>query len=123
MTIALTENSLKIQISTTDLEQLDETKKVEAFLEFPNGSSVQYSLNVDRNQNISATFYDREIKTFIPEKFLSKWLFSDTIRFKEEIDMPNQKKLSILLEKDHTFSLKQEERATLIPLSSNKQVK
>lgn len=123
MTVTLANNLLKIQISTFDLEQLDTTKKVESCLEFPNGSTIKYSLHVDTGAYISATVYDREIKTFIPEKIVSKCLFTDAISFKQEIDIPNQKKLSILLEKDHTFSLEQEERTMLVPISSDRPTK
>ncbi len=123
MTITLADNTLKIQISITDLETLDETGRIEASLCFPNGSSVQYSLNTDRNKHISATFYDREIKTFVPEKIVSKWLFTDALNFKEEIDLPNQKKLSILLEKNNTLPTDIQETSQIAVVSSDEQAK
>jgi len=99
MKLRIRENTLRLRLSKNEVSLLNETGIIVSETKFP-GSVLKYSLEKSDDKNISCHFEDNNIRIRASKQILDSWNDSDQVGFEAEIDLENDSKLRILVEKD-----------------------
>ncbi len=102
MKIRILGNSLRLRLTQTEVTLLAQDGAVEQSIRFGPSTKqlLKYSLSRSSMQEISAVFFENEIKVNVPSSIISDWATSSEISLKHNIDIGNEENLTILIEKD-----------------------
>lgn len=101
MKIRIKGNSIRYRLTQTDIRNMRDKGSVEEKTEFPDGNSFSYRLESATGiEEIQTSFGENRIIIFVPLKMANEWTGSDTVGLSNEINLPGNKKLSLLIEKD-----------------------
>lgn len=100
MKLRCVENSLRLRLRKSEVEELARNKSIKVEIGFPSGSLLAYELRIFPSSPISALFDSGLISIRLPEQQAMEWIQSEQVGISQEIDLPDGKQLSILIEKD-----------------------
>lgn len=100
MKIRILDNSIRLRLSKSEVDQFNDEGEIAARTEFPNGSIFEYKLNKTDIEEMNASFIDGKIELFCPEAVVEKWANSERVGFRNELSLGKAGKLSLLVEKD-----------------------
>ena len=101
MKLRCTENSIRIRIRKSELDQLATTKKVEEVVHFGNQVALTFSLTIkDSLEKVTATFLQNNLIVSLPETVAHQWVNSNQVSIEVNNDISEEHSLHILIEKD-----------------------
>ena len=122
MKLRIRENTLSLRLSKNEVSVLNETGIIANETKFP-GSVLKYVLEKSDDENISCHFEENNIRIRASKKIVNSWIDSDQVGFEADIDLENDSKLHILVEKDfHCLTVRPgEDESDMFPnpLTSN----
>ena len=102
MKIRIKGNSIRFRLTQSEVKQLSETGSIVENTELgENVFRYQVKLMPKANQ-LQASYIDHTILLMVPETDGKNWFHDNTVGFEHEMELPNRKKLHLLLEKDFT---------------------
>ncbi|MBO6532317.1 MAG: hypothetical protein JJ885_14755 [Muricauda sp.] len=102
MKIRIKGNSIRFRLTQSEVKQLSETGSIGETTELgENVFRYQVKLMPEANQ-LQASYIDHTILLMVPETDGKNWFHDNTVGFEHEMELPNRKKLHLLLEKDFT---------------------
>lgn len=102
MKLRLTHNSIRIRIRKSELTTLSENKLIEDTVKFPLSTDVfSYTLSISKEKNdLTAEFIESNITVIIPKQIAKDWINTNTVGIERHIDLADDEKLHVLIEKD-----------------------
>ncbi|MCX4246129.1 DUF7009 family protein [Paraliomyxa miuraensis] len=103
MKLRILDDTLRLRLPKSELDQLGATGRVEAVIHFGPGPEQRlvYALVVDREAHrISATFTAGEIAVHLPADRANTWAEGDEVGLYAEQSLGNDRHLSLAIEKD-----------------------
>ena len=99
MKLRIRDNSIRIRLMQGEVYELQTNGEVTSFIEFPNQSSMHYSVKVGPDYH--AQLEGNHITVLISEEECKKWFASEKdLSLTSNIKLSNSKTLKILVEKD-----------------------
>jgi hypothetical protein len=93
-------NSIRIQVSSTELARIAETGKVEDTVRFSSDRGLRYGIEVRATGAVTAVFAGDSILVALPKPRLDLWLRPDEVSVEGSQPIGGGKVLQIVLEKD-----------------------
>ncbi len=109
MKIRIKDNSIRLRLTKTEVDDFGKLGFLENRTEFLNGPAFYYCLQKKKDiTDLEASFAGGRISVFVPEKMTEEWTTTDIIGFDTKMKTGEDKELFILIEKDfvcldHTF--------------------
>ncbi len=102
MKIRIKDNSLRLRLSQSEVQQLKEDGKVQASIQFGPvaGATLVYEVSAIAHFNITATYQNHHISVQIPRTQVQEWADSNLVSIQAEQLIAENSKLIILVEKD-----------------------
>jgi hypothetical protein len=101
MKLRIRSNSIRYRLTKTDVATLSKSGVIEEHTEFPGGPVFRYRLEANSGiEDLEAGYEKNTITIYIPQKMLMGWADSETVGFEHTLDLPNGRKLFLLIEKD-----------------------
>ncbi|MEM9672755.1 MAG: hypothetical protein AAF992_09185 [Bacteroidota bacterium] len=101
MKIRISDNSIRLRLSRTDVAQLKEHKQVTGKTAFPGQEVFRYTLQSETGlDTIKATFMQGEITITVPQSQADMIANSDQIGIEDYLENGTDEKLFLLIEKD-----------------------
>jgi len=101
MKLRCTENSIRIRIRKSELDQLAQTKRVEEKVRFGNQVVLTFALSINESmQQVAATLLDNNLVVNLPKSAANEWINSNQVGIEVNKEIPNNESLHILIEKD-----------------------
>ena len=99
MKLRIKGNSLRIRLTKTEVSKLAETGYLEEQTIFPDNRFV-YALQKADDAALSAIFENNKITMLIPATFIKNWPANSIVGLENNIQLPNNESLFLLIEKD-----------------------
>lgn len=100
MKIRIKGNSVRIRLSKTEVERLDNRGYIEEHTCFGNNRFVYALESLPAANELSASFHDSKITMYMPAVFLKDWRVNNVVGFDATIRVSNTESLYLLVEKD-----------------------
>ena len=101
MKLRIENNSIRLRLSPSEVEQFGRTGKVEGTSVFGPENQLSYVLARDEAaKGIRASLENQVISVFIPQKLASEWVETSLVSLEEEIMVAENIYLKLLVEKD-----------------------
>jgi hypothetical protein len=101
MKIRIKGNSIRIRIVRTELDSFGKEGYLEERTEFGN-NHLSYRLESKAGiENLQAAMNGSTITVYMPEAMKEEWVRSETVGYRNNMDIGNEKSLFILVEKDY----------------------
>ena len=101
MKLRIRGSSLRLRLKRGEVDRLAAGNKLIEETEFP-GSVFSYSLELSDNEDMMASFSDGRIEISMPREIIPEWADTDLVTLYSEQELPADRKLEILVEKDFT---------------------
>lgn len=98
MKVRILGNSLRLRLSQSEVNAFESEGVVGEKIEFPNGRSLIYRLC--KSSDFRSDFTDDVITISIPHEEAESWINTNQVGIRQNLDLENEEKLSILVEKD-----------------------
>jgi hypothetical protein len=99
MKIRIKGNSVRMRITRSELDRVESEGLVKEQTEFGNATLI-YMLMVADVNDLSATFDNNCVTMLVPRAFAREWVDTERVGFENNMNLPNGKKLFLLIEKD-----------------------
>jgi hypothetical protein len=99
MKLRIKGNTIRFRLTKSEVEYFGNIFYLEEKTEFGN-NSLTYALSTSDQKNISATFNNHKIEINIPKHIAQGWTSSNRVGIDGEIEIADNKKLYVLIEKD-----------------------
>lgn len=103
MKIRIKDNTVRLRLSQTEVNELKSNDKVEASIHFP-GKKLTYALEKSRLVNLGADYISNKILISVPSDIIDHWVNTDLVGFDSTIRLGNERILQVLVEKDFKCS-------------------
>jgi len=102
MKIRIKGNSIRLRLTQTEVEHINNGQKVQESVPFGKNLPVfQYALSVNPNADkISTEYVEHTIKISLPQTQAKQWTSTDQVGMEENINWEDGTSLHILIEKD-----------------------
>jgi len=101
MKIRCEENSIRLRLRKSEIAKLTTDQRIVESIAFPNGQSLTYGLSIsDVIEQVNPMYYDNHIEIQLPKSVTALWINSDTVSIDCTIELPDDRNLEILIEKD-----------------------
>lgn len=101
MKLRCTENSIRIRIRKSELEELNKTNRIAEEVHFGNRTVFTFMLCVTDNfKEVEAIYLSNNIVVSLPREEAQKWMATNQISIEAFNSLENGKSLHILIEKD-----------------------
>jgi len=101
MKLRCTENSIRIRIRKSELDQLAQTKRVEEKIHFGNQIVLTFALSINETmQQVNATLLDNNLVVSLPKNAANEWINSNQVGIEVNKEIADNESLHILIEKD-----------------------
>ena len=101
MKLRCTENSIRIRIRKSEIEQLIKTKRVEEVVRFGNQVALTFALTIDAStQSVAASLVQNNLQISLPETIAQQWINSNQVGIEVNNKISEENNLHILIEKD-----------------------
>ncbi len=97
MKLRIKDDSIRLRLTKSDVDQLKLTGKVQATTSFPGKETFSYQIVRSKSEKFNATFNSNGIEVAIPHVLANHWADSDQVGLEETVDG-----LHLLIEKDFT---------------------
>ena len=101
MKLRIRGNSLRLRLKRGEVDRLAAGNKLVEETEFP-GTVFSYSLELSDNEDMVASFDNGRIEISMPREIIPEWADTDLVTLYTEQELPADRKLEILVEKDFT---------------------
>lgn len=101
MKLRIRGNSIRLRLKRGEVDRLVAGNKLIEETEFP-GSAFSYSLELSDNEDMVASFDNGRIEVSMPREIIPEWADTDLVTLYSEQELPADRKLEILVEKDFT---------------------
>ncbi len=110
MKLRFAENSIRIRIRKSELEELERSKQIEQTISFGLESVLQYSLVINADiDEVTATFTSGVISVMLPPSVASEWYGTNQVSIIHDQVIEEGAFLHILVEKDFPCLDREEE--------------
>jgi hypothetical protein len=100
MKLRIKGNSIRFRLSKSDLSKFQNQNKIEESTQFITGM-LSYGIIADPTiQQMTANYNDHKITVSIPQDIADKWSKTQEVGIYENLRTADDKKLSIIIEKD-----------------------
>ena len=99
MKLRIQGNSIRFRLNRREVGELASAGTISAFLEFPAGGRLLYSLTCGGNA-VAASFDNGQIWIVAPEAMVREWADTDQVAITATSPLSSQQALEILIEKD-----------------------
>jgi hypothetical protein len=100
MKLRIQDNSVRLRLTRTEVERLDEQGEVTAFAAFPGGQTLRYAVKRGESGSVGARFEAHAIVITIPPAEVHDWATSDRVSIQDSEPLAGGDSLAILVEKD-----------------------
>ena len=101
MKLRCTENSIRIRIRKSELDQLAQTKRVEEKVRFGSQVVLTFALSINETmQQVAATLLDNNLVVSLPKSAANEWINSNQVGIEVNKETGDDQNLHILIEKD-----------------------
>ena len=100
MKLRIKGNSVRIRLSRTEVDQFCAEGYLEEKTEFGNNSFLYALQSVDGIPALTADISDGKITMYVPANIRPVWANSETVGYENNMDLGDDSKLYLLLEKD-----------------------
>lgn len=102
MKIRIKDNSLRLRLSQTEVQELKQTGLVRAAIQFGSlpETTLIYEVRAIAHANVTATYQEHRISVQIPEQEIKQWADSNAVSIRAEQKISGDTQLAILVEKD-----------------------
>lgn len=101
MKLRILDNSVRLRLSQSEVQQLKVEQQVTASVHFPGQQALSYRvIHQNKLETISLSYDNQQITLAVPSAKIIAWADSDQITIKAENELPEGQVLRILLEKD-----------------------
>jgi hypothetical protein len=98
MKLRIQGDSIRFRLTQTEVSKCGEADACIGKVEFPDGNTLIYRLIT--GSALSSSFRDNVITITLPEAEVETWANSDQVGISGDLTLANERKLSILVEKD-----------------------
>ncbi|MEM8528563.1 MAG: hypothetical protein AAGG68_28250 [Bacteroidota bacterium] len=101
MKLRTTHNSIRIRVRKSELVSLQHERRIEESIGFPSGVIFRFVVEIsEKAEYLQATFEDQSIVLSIPDRAAIQWMNSNQVGIENQIQIPDNEKLTLLIEKD-----------------------
>ena len=101
MKLRCTENSIRIRIRKSELNELAEKKLVEEKIHFGNQKTFTFALSIENAiRQVDAFFVNDHLKISLPQEIARQWISSNQVSIEANNKTDERQSLHILVEKD-----------------------
>jgi hypothetical protein len=100
MKLRIRDNSLRLRITQTELDQFEKDKKVQATIHFPEGVLMHYVLLWSDDENFGARFDGLSMVAWVSHSAGQRWLDPSEVTIDHSLELENGDSLRLLVEKD-----------------------
>lgn len=100
MKIRIRENSIRLRLTKTEVEEFCKVKSFSQNTHFGNATFTYRLQSKEENDGLSAIYLNNEIIVFIPLLDVEKWKNDAQVGFSNAFDIGNGKELLLKVEKD-----------------------
>ncbi len=93
-------NAIRFRLNRPEVAEFERSGKASAFVEFPGGGRLTYSLVRGNAAKSSAAFEDGEVRIEIPEARSREWCGTNQVGITERAAVGEGGELEIIIEKD-----------------------
>lgn len=110
MKLRCTENSIRLRLRKSELQTLSEKNNIEETINFMAGTKFIFQLSIAAHlENVEAVFQHQVLKISIPDLQAYNWIESNQVGIEVHQELPENKKLHILIEKDFPCTDREDE--------------
>ena len=103
MKIRIKDNTVRLRLSQSEVNQLKSENKVKASIQFP-GKKLTYALQKSQQSNLTVEYKGDEILILAPSAVVENWVNTELVGFDSAIHL-EEGSLEVLVEKDFKCSL------------------
>ena len=100
MKLRIKDNSIRLRLTQTEVEQIGNGDQIHNNLNFPGGERVSYLLVGSAVENTEIEYKDNRISISVPTEILTIWANSDEVSLLYELSLDHDNVLKLLIEKD-----------------------
>lgn len=100
MKLRILDNSIRLRLNKSEVEQLDREGLVRGLTKLPAGNAFQYLIRKTTETPMNVQFTNDTLEVLCPEDSVSNWANSEQVGFRTLLSMNESEKLLILVEKD-----------------------
>ncbi|MBK7856960.1 MAG: Hsp20/alpha crystallin family protein [Bacteroidetes bacterium] len=100
MKIRIKGNTIRLRLSKSEVAFFEKEKQISEETNFGNSTLIYQLVNDVNTGSIKATLQNNCISVHIPSEYSLKWTSSNLVGLSNDMDVGNDKKLFILIEKD-----------------------
>ncbi|MGD1844366.1 MAG: hypothetical protein ACFB10_03120 [Salibacteraceae bacterium] len=101
MKLRIKDDSIRMRLTQSEIQQLDASGKVTARINFSSIHHLNYSLIKNNTINwIEANYKSNSVEINLPANLAQTWISTDQVGLEHQQDLGNGKHLQILVEKD-----------------------
>ncbi|HAW19536.1 MAG TPA: hypothetical protein DCX14_05065 [Flavobacteriales bacterium] len=98
--IRIKDNSLRLRLTQSEVDNFKSNKRVESVIAFPNNARLIYSLHWGLAEDYSVGFDANTINIVVPNAAGEKWLEPTEVGMETNLNLPKDQSLRVLIEKD-----------------------
>ena len=100
MKLRIKDNSIRLRLTQTEVEQIGNGDQIHNNLNFPGGERVSYLLVGSAVENPKIDYKDNRISISVPTEILTIWANSNEVSLLYELSLDHDNVLKLLIEKD-----------------------
>lgn len=101
MKLRVTTNSIRLRIRKSELATLSEKHKIVDSVHFPSGDLFKFELAISNSKTeVTTEMVDKLLIVFLPQLEASNWITTEQVGIETHIELNEEEKLHILIEKD-----------------------
>jgi hypothetical protein len=101
--LRIRDNSIRLRLSQSEVEQVGESGRVAGNVKFGGGSRFEYALHSSTESgDCKATISSNRLTVSVPESAINRWSNSEDVSISAQQPLGDEGHLSILIEKDFT---------------------
>ncbi|MEO0474238.1 MAG: hypothetical protein AAF206_31815 [Bacteroidota bacterium] len=110
MKLRCVQNSIRLRLRKSELQQLQQEGQVSESIHFPGGQALHFSLKSRSGiADIQAVMEAGELAIILPQQISHTWINSQEVGIEKSLPLPNQQSLHILIEKDFPCTDREDE--------------
>ena len=100
MKLRIKDNSIRLRLTQTEVEQIGNGDQIHNNLNFPGGERLSYLLVGSAVENPEIDYKDNRISISVPTEILTIWANSNEVSLLYELSLDHDNVLKLLIEKD-----------------------
>ena len=100
MKLRIRDNSIRLRLTRSEVEQVNAEGRLVAAVSFPDGRQLTYSIEAGKTDGVRAALDDTHLVIAVPAQALSEWADSDQVSIAADLPLGGGDILTVLVEKD-----------------------